>query len=171
MNASIDLPGLGLIEAVYIDLRKSEDLPSNVKNAAENSPLDEWQDSIRDLKSHITTLSGHSLNTSGNGKSPLLLRISVLDPSVAPVWEDAQPVTLNVLATVDEPEILSKGERGSLRQPAVCDAHFDVITRDHIWSRYLGNNKGGEASREEVSKRSYDLHKTSRLRSYIESSF
>ncbi len=102
---------------------------------------DEWQDSIGNLKFHIATLTGESLRTSHNGKSPIDLRIGILDPQAVPVFKDAQLVTLDVLGTVDQPEILSKGEKATLRQPAVCDLQFDVIARDQIWSRQLGNKK------------------------------
>ena len=105
--------------------------------------LDEWQDSIRSLRYHVAVLSRKGLRNSHRGKSPLLLRISVIDPLLVPVFEDAQPVTFNVLGTAEQPELLSKGEKGSLRQPAVCDTQFDMIARDQIWSKHIVNKKRG----------------------------
>ena len=127
---------------------------SHFEMVANYLPLDDWQDSIRSLWYHIAVLSRECLRNSNRGKSPFLLRISVLDPLLVPVFEDAQPVTFNVLGTAEQPELLSKGEKGSLRQPAVCDAQFDMIARDQIWSKQIANKKRGTYI-EEVMEYSY----------------
>jgi hypothetical protein len=86
---------------------------------------------------------------SKNGKSPLLLHIDVQNSGEIMVPTKAQLVDLNVLKTLEQPEILSGGEHKSIRQPALCQQQFDQLVQNRVWSGHVGWN--GDFTAGEVS--------------------
>lgn len=113
-------------------------------------PADEWHECNRHLKFYIAMFSARCLSISKNGKSPLLLHLDVQNSGDIMVPGSAQLVVLNVLKTLEQPEVLSGGEQRSVRQPALCQLQFDQLVQDRVWSGHVGCEEDFTA--EEVSK-------------------
>lgn len=112
-------------------------------------PADEWHKCNRHLKSYIAMFSARRLSTSKSGKSPLLLHLDVQDSGRIMVPGRAQLVVLNVIETLEQPEVLSGDEQESIRQPALCQLQFDQLVQDRVWSGHVGcegNFTAGEVS-------------------------
>ena len=102
------------------------------RNAKVRCLLGEWQKLHHNLISWIATFHRQRLRISKKGKSSLLLHIDLNNCLTPANFGDGEKVVLNVLGTLDQPDLRIDAEGGLVRQPAVCGVQFDAITQDRL---------------------------------------